>query len=123
MRYYIAVQSTNDIITNSSTEILSLLAPYTADTLKELLLNYACRYDASENPDSENIEVWKIDVREMATDLFGEVSEEELEMLEIILCKRLEIDYLKWSGELYRIEIDRDLDNTIKYIETKLGGV
>ena len=123
MKYYVLIQSTNDVISNSSTEILTVRTDYTPEILKELLLNYAYYYDASENPCPDDISVSYISVEEKATEMYGEVRQEELHKLEVILCKRLEIDYLKWTGKLYMVEIDKNFDKTIEFMKTNLGAV
>lgn len=122
MRLYIVIQSRNDIITNSSTEILSIRTTYTPEILKEIIMNCALLNDAEERPNSDDIHITKVDITNIAQDLYGEVTEEELGILEIILCKRLEIDYTKWEGELYRIEIEQHLYDTIDFLKTKLGA-
>ena len=123
MRLYIVIQSRNDIITNSSTEILSIKTTYTPEILKEIIMNCALLNDPGERPDpDDDIQITKVDVFDIAKDLYGDVSQEELKILEIILCKRLEIDYTKWEGELYRVEIEHHLCETINFLKTKLGA-
>lgn len=123
MRLYIVIQSRNDIITNSSTEILSIKTTYTPEILKEIIMNCALLNDPGERPDSDDdIQIIRVDVSDIAKDLYGDVSQEELKILEVILCKRLEIDYTKWEGELYRIEIEKSLYETIDFLKTKLGA-
>lgn len=124
MKYYILIQSINDVITNSSTEILTLKTDYTEDVLKEILLNHAFLYDSSENPCSEDVEVSKVDVREKAKNLYGDsLNQEELDKLEIILCKRCEIDPSMWNnGELYVVNINKGFDRTIEFMKKSLGA-
>ena len=122
MRLYIVIQSRNDIITNSSTEILSIKTTYTPEILKEIIMNCALLNDPEERPDPDDIQITKVDISDIAKDLYGDMSQEELKILEVILCKRLEIDYTKWEGELYRIEIEKSLYETIDFLKTKLGA-
>ena len=123
MRLYIVIQSRNDIITNSSTEILSIKTTYTPEILKEIIMNCALLNDPGKRPDpDDDIQITKVDISDIAKDLYGDVSQEELKILEVILCKRLEIDYTKWEGELYRIEIEESLYETIDFLKTKLGA-
>lgn len=123
MRLYIVIQSRNDIITNSSTEILSIKTTYTPEILKEIIMNYALLNDPGKRPDpDDDIQITKVDISDIAKDLYGDVSQEELKVLEVILCKRLEIDYTKWEGELYRVEIEKSLYETIDFLKTKLGA-
>ncbi len=123
MRYYILIQSTNDVITNSSTEILTLKADYTEHNLEEILLNYALMYDLNKNPSDRDISVSKIDIKSKVEKLYGEISQEELSKFNIILCKRFKIDSSLWSGELYTVEIQKCLENTIVFMKTTLGAV
>ena len=123
MRLYIAIQSRNDIITNSSTEILSIKTTYTPEILKEIIMNCALLNDSEERPDpDDDIQITKVDVADIANDLYGDVTSEELKILEIILCKRLDIDYTKWEGELYTIEIEHHLSETINLLRSKFGA-
>ena len=123
MRLYIAIQSRNDIITNSSTEILSIKTTYTPEILKEIIMNCALLNDSGEKPDpDDDIQITKVDVADIANDLYGDVTSEELKILEIILCKRLDIDYTKWEGELYTIEIEHHLSETINFLKSKFGA-
>jgi hypothetical protein len=123
MRLYIAIQSRNDIITNSSTEILSIKTTYTPEILKEIIMNCALLNDSGERPDpDDDIQITKVDVADIANDLYGDVTSEELKILEIILCKRLDIDYTKWEGELYTIEIEHHLSETINFLRSKFGA-
>lgn len=123
MRLYIAIQSRNDIITNSSTEILSIKTTYTPEILKEIIMNCALLNDSGERPDpDDDIQITKVDVADIANDLYGDVTSEELKILEIILCKRLDIDYTKWEGELYTIEIEHHLSETINFLKSKFGA-
>jgi hypothetical protein len=123
MRLYIAIQSRNDIITNSSTEILSIKTTYTPEILKEIIMNCALLNDSGERPDpDDDIQITKVDVADIANDLYGDVTFEELKILEIILCKRLDIDYTKWEGELYTIEIEHHLSETINFLRSKFGA-
>lgn len=123
MRLYIAIQSRNDIITNSSTEILSIKTTYTPEILKEIIMNCALLNDSEERPDpDDDIQITKVDVADIANDLYGDVTSEELKILEIILCKRLDIDYTKWEGELYTIEIEHHLSETINFLRSKFGA-
>ena len=123
MRLYIVIQSRIDIITNSSTEILSIKTTYTPEILKEIIMNCALLNDPGERPDpDDDIQITKVDVADIANYLYGDVTFEELKILEIILCKRLEIDYTKWEGELYRVEIEHHLCETINFLKTKLGA-
>lgn len=123
MRLYIAIQSRIDIITNSSTEILSIKTTYTSEILKEIIMNYALLNDSGERPDpDDDIQITKVDVADIANYLYGDVTSEELKILEIILCKRLDIDYTKWEGELYRVEIEYHLCETINFLKSKFGA-
>lgn len=85
-------------------------------------MNCALLNDPGERPDPNDIQITKVDVSDIAKDLYGNVSQEELKILEVILCKRLEIDYTKWEGELYSIEIEKSLYKTIDFLKTKLGA-
>lgn len=122
MRLYIVIQSRNDVITNSSTEILSIKTTYIPEILKEIIMNYALLNDPDEDPDPNDIHITKIEVADMAKDLYGEVTQDEIKKLEVILCKRLEIDYSRMEGELYRIELEEHLYETIDFLKTQLGA-
>lgn len=124
MRLYICVQSYNDIITNSSTELLSIRTTYTPEILKEIILNYALLHDYDSEPCEDEVDIVEISVKEKAFELFGDtVTQEELEKLELLLCKKFNIDPSKWKGTLYRIDIERSWYETIEFLQTKLGAV
>ena len=122
MKLYLSVNSFNDIITNSSTEILSIKSEYTADLLKELLLNYALEHDYDEDVTDSDITVRKFDCLEELINLFGKFSNEEYDRFMQIISKRYDLDPEK-PGDIYSINIDQGLTNTIEFLQNKLGAV
>lgn len=122
MKLYLSVSSFNDIITNSSTEILSVKSEFTVDVLKELLFNYALEHDYDEKVTDSDISISKVDPLEELVDLFGEFSEEEYNKFMRIMSKRYNLDPEK-PGDIYSISIEEGLDNTIEFLQKKLGAV
>ena len=124
MKLYLVVGSINDIITNSSTEILSIRTEHTPEILKEIILNYAMCYDKPDyiDPDSDLI-ITKIDtLDEINKELYGgTLSQEECNIFKEIICRRY--GCLNKSGELYMITIDHGLYNTINFLTETLGAV
>lgn len=126
MKLYLVISSFNDIITNSSTEILSIKTDETPETLKEIILNYAMSNDEygmryGVDPDSD-VSISKVDHTKEFEELYGELSEEECVKLKDIVCKRYGLDPSK-SGELYMIEIENHLDETIEFLQNTLGAL
>ena len=120
------IVSRNDIITNSSTEILSIKTTETPEILKELILNYALANDGYVKeygivPD-EDVRITKIDPIPELTKLFGELTSEEKSKFIGIACKRYGLDP-SISGELYMIDIEHHLDATINFLQKTLGAV
>lgn len=122
MKLYLSVSSFNDIITNSSTEILSVKSEFTVDVLRELLFNYALEHDYNEEVVVSDISISKVDPLEELVDLFGEFSEEEYGKFMRIMSKRYDLDPEK-PGDIYSISIEQGLDNTIEFLQKKLGAV
>ena len=126
MKLYLVISSFNDIITNSSTEILSIKTDETPETLKEIILNYAMSNDEygmkyGVDPDSD-VSISKVDHTKEFEELYGELSEEECVKLKDVVCKRYGLDPSK-PGELYRIEIENHLDETIEFLQNTLGAL
>lgn len=124
MRLYIAIQSCNDIITNSSTEILNMRTNITKNILEEMIANCAFHLDPEEMSDAiDDIDVTEVDISDIASRFYGSVSSEELEVLSTIFYKHLGIDYKKWKGKLYKVELERSLYKTIDFLRDKFGAV
>ena len=122
MKLYIVIQSFNDIITNSSTEILGVKTEYTLNMLKELILNYAILNDSEEEVCSSDVHIEEFKIDDLLKELYGVVNEEEIEKFNIIVCKRIGIDPKK-SGKLYKIFIEKHLYKTIEFLEKTLGAI
>lgn len=122
MKLYILVQSFNDIITNSSSEILHIRTQDSPDILKELILNYAFFADLDNNPDPDNdVKVYKVNLNTQLNYLYGSVSQDEYKKFERLMCKKYGLDP-DLPGELYEIDIERHLDNTISFLINVLGA-
>ncbi len=124
LRLVLGVASFNDIITNSSTEILSIKTELEPEILKELLLNYALNKedegDKYINP--SDIIIKKVDYTDDLNNLFGEITEDEYKKFINIACKRYEVDP-SVSGSLYLVEIEHHLFETIAFLQNSLGAI
>lgn len=125
MKLFLIVTSFNDIITNSSTEILSIRTEETPEFLKELILNYAMGkddYGILYGVDPSEVTINKIDISEGLEELYGEISQEENEKFRSILYKKFGFDP-SIPGELYIIEIEKHLYDTINFLQNTLGAI
>ena len=120
------IVSRNDIITNSSTEILSIKTTKTPEVLKELILNYTLANDEYAKEygivPNEDVRITEINPIPELTELFGELMLEEKSKFMEIMCKRHGLDP-SIPGELYMIDIDHHLDETIDFLRETLGAV
>lgn len=124
-KYLITIQSSSDVITNSSSELFCLVSDKDSGDLYNLLREYADTNDYGHcSGDGGDIDVDKVCFYKLIECLYGKnnpnINKEKLSEKFIEICK--ECYGLPLDGTLYEVNIDHGFTNTMDFITNELKG-
>lgn len=124
-KYLISVQSSSDVITNSSSELFCIVSDKDSGDLYNLLREYADTNDAGCcSGDGGEIDVDKVYFLKLVECLYGKnnpnINKEKISEKFVEICK--ECYGLPINGTLYEVNIDHAFTNTMDFITNELKG-
>jgi len=124
-KYLISVQSSSDVITNSSSELFCVSSSKNSNDLYELLRDYSNKNDQGNwSGMGGDIEVEEISFSRLVNCLYGEnnpnMNKSKIEEKIIEIYK--ECYDLPKEGTLYEVDIDHGFINTMNFITNELKG-
>ncbi len=123
--YLISIQSSSDVITNSSSELFSIVSSKSSSDLYKLLRTYSDINDAnSYSGNGGDIDIYEVDFSSIIKTLYGDqnpnINIDNINKKFIEIYK--ECFELPKEGTLFKIDIDHGFTNTMKFIENDLKG-
>lgn len=125
-KYLISIQSSSDVITNSSSELFCVSSSENSNDLYKLLRNYSNKNDRGNcSGMGGDIDIYEINFSKLVNCLYGEnnpnMNKAKIEEKIIEIYK--ECYDLPKEGTLYEIDIDHGFINTMNFIQDELKGI